>query len=370
MLQDTSNPLRALRILQSLGEAIPHAGGIIRAIAGIGIVILETADRVRVNREECKDIARRVAEHIEVLRVLGVNEDGDLDLADDVKLRLQNYLTVLKNVSKTVERLGTDSSSNRLGLPKSSVQEETKDCINKLNEAYQLYIFQFSISADTKLSTLINCMRALSLQLDTHSQTQSLVYTPHDPDANQPDAIRRIPSTNLTITSSLSRIQKKEYILYIESGYLLDRFGERTAVIARKFMSLPTCTTNDGGGGNKRKGKQKAVDEDVDEMRGWKAFDAEIELRRNLLNIHFARLLGISLPSSRTKIIILSASTGTGAAAGQGAVIAYDYLRGLPGLEYLHEHIRIVRPLLLRDMCEFAVRVSNLSVYISIKIEV
>ncbi|KZT33284.1 hypothetical protein SISSUDRAFT_1054429 [Sistotremastrum suecicum HHB10207 ss-3] len=346
MLQDTSNPLRALRILQSLGEAIPHAGGIIRAIAGIGIVILETADRVRVNREECKDIARRVAEHIEVLRVLGVNEDGDLDLSEDVKLRLQNYLTVLKNVSKTVERLGGESSKR---LPRMSVQDETNVCINKLNEAYQLYIFQFSISADTKLSTLINCMRALSLQLDTHSQTQSLVYTPHNPDANQPDAIRRIPSTNLTITSSLSRIQKKEYILYIESGYLLDR-GERKAVIARKFISVSTSHGGGGEGKQKGKGKQKEVevevDDDsdvgVDEMRGWKAFDAEIEFRRNLLNIHFARLLGISVPSSRTKIIILS--TG----AGEGAVIAYEYLQSLPGLEYLHEHIRI--------MCEFAVR--------------
>lgn len=46
----SSNLLKGLKILQSLGEAIPHGGGIIKAIAGIGITVLETVE-VRTMRQ-------------------------------------------------------------------------------------------------------------------------------------------------------------------------------------------------------------------------------------------------------------------------------------------------------------------------------
>lgn len=38
-----ANLLRSLKVVQSIGEAVPH-GGILKAVAGIGIMILETAD--------------------------------------------------------------------------------------------------------------------------------------------------------------------------------------------------------------------------------------------------------------------------------------------------------------------------------------
>lgn len=38
----TANLIKGLKVLQSLGEAIP-AGGIVKTVAGIGITVLETA---------------------------------------------------------------------------------------------------------------------------------------------------------------------------------------------------------------------------------------------------------------------------------------------------------------------------------------
>lgn len=43
--------------------------------------------RVRLNKEECADIARRVAEHISVLKRV----DEDEDLSDDLRERLERY---------------------------------------------------------------------------------------------------------------------------------------------------------------------------------------------------------------------------------------------------------------------------------------
>lgn len=40
-----ANLLRGLKVLQSLGDAIPGpGGGVIKGIAGIGVVVLETAE--------------------------------------------------------------------------------------------------------------------------------------------------------------------------------------------------------------------------------------------------------------------------------------------------------------------------------------
>ncbi|KZS86583.1 hypothetical protein SISNIDRAFT_491819 [Sistotremastrum niveocremeum HHB9708] len=81
-----ANLLRSLKIVQSLGEAVPH-GGVLKAVAGIGITILETAERVRQNKEECADIARRAAEDIGVLKRL----DEDEELSEDLIERLERY---------------------------------------------------------------------------------------------------------------------------------------------------------------------------------------------------------------------------------------------------------------------------------------
>ncbi|KZS87038.1 hypothetical protein SISNIDRAFT_461263 [Sistotremastrum niveocremeum HHB9708] len=128
----TSNLLRSLKIVQSLGEAVPH-GGILKAVAGVGIILLETAERVRQNKEECVDIARRAAEHISMLNRFGEVDD----ISEDLIERLERYHKVLEEVLKKVERLGADSSWKRT-LRQSSVQDETKECLSSLNEAYQM----------------------------------------------------------------------------------------------------------------------------------------------------------------------------------------------------------------------------------------
>ncbi|KZT32244.1 hypothetical protein SISSUDRAFT_566632 [Sistotremastrum suecicum HHB10207 ss-3] len=65
---------------------------------------------------------------------------------------------------------------------------------------------------------------------------------------------------------------------------------------------------------------------------GREAFEKELEVRRDLLHGHFARMLGIAVPSRRTKIIIIENVT----------ISTYDYLQGLKGLDYFLEHIRIM----------------------------
>ncbi|KZS87036.1 hypothetical protein SISNIDRAFT_322856 [Sistotremastrum niveocremeum HHB9708] len=92
----TSNLLKGLKIVQSLSEAVPH-GGILKAVAGVGITILETVERARVNREECFDIARRAAEHISVLKRLRT-EDG---LSDDLGDSLERYRRPRRSIDKS-----------------------------------------------------------------------------------------------------------------------------------------------------------------------------------------------------------------------------------------------------------------------------
>ncbi|KZS94021.1 hypothetical protein SISNIDRAFT_484976 [Sistotremastrum niveocremeum HHB9708] len=133
----TSNLLKGLKILQSLGEAIP-AGGIVKSVAGVGIIVLETAEmqKVHVNKQECSGIAERAAKHIIMLHST-FNADGPL--SDDLRERLESYLEVLEDVFETVKRLGSESRLRRT-IKATSVQEEVKECLDKLNEAYQSYI--------------------------------------------------------------------------------------------------------------------------------------------------------------------------------------------------------------------------------------
>ncbi|KZS86585.1 hypothetical protein SISNIDRAFT_491821 [Sistotremastrum niveocremeum HHB9708] len=160
----TSNLLKGLKALQSAGEAIPApAGGIVKCVAGVGITLIETAERVRANKEECSDIARRAAEQILVLKSWLDHEEGsDEPLSDDLRDRLERYLEVLTGVLTTVDRLGNYSRPKRI-FKTASIQDETRDCLNRLNEAYQMYMFQFSLAADTKLTSILNRMQVMSL---------------------------------------------------------------------------------------------------------------------------------------------------------------------------------------------------------------
>ncbi|KZT32480.1 hypothetical protein SISSUDRAFT_535196 [Sistotremastrum suecicum HHB10207 ss-3] len=200
----SANLIRTLKVVQSIGEAVPH-GGILKAVAGVGIMILETADRVRQNKEECADIARRAAEHISVLKRL----DDDEDLSDDLFERLGRYHRVLEEVLKKVERLGTESSWKRT-LRSSSVQDETKDCLNRLNEAYQMYIFESSISTDNKLTTLVRSVNALSLRFQV---------SPRGGEADE------IPLNQLKFGQEIQLVDKKTYVLRVEHGQMTDIMG-------------------------------------------------------------------------------------------------------------------------------------------------
>ncbi|KZS87047.1 hypothetical protein SISNIDRAFT_491396 [Sistotremastrum niveocremeum HHB9708] len=292
--------LRSLKIVQSLGEAVPH-GGILKAIAGIGITILEIAERVRLNKEECADIARRAAEHISVLKRL----DEDEELSEDLRERLERYHRVLEDVSTIVERIG--SSPKMKGIFRAtSVQEETKDCLDKLNEAYQMYIFEFTIATDNKLTALVNGVRSMSLRMEPQiCRNRSW---------DEPDEVRRIPVDDISFLDEISCIKKRGYTMRVGHAEILNSLGQPKAVIVRKFVA--TDTSDDGAR---------------------YAFETEVGLRRELLDGAFARMIAISVASQRTKIVVVEAAEAT--------IIAYDYLQTLSGLDYFLEHTRI--------MCEF-----------------
>ncbi|KZT32821.1 hypothetical protein SISSUDRAFT_1055037 [Sistotremastrum suecicum HHB10207 ss-3] len=153
-----ANLLKSLKIVQSLGEALPH-GGILKAVAGIGMTILETAERVRLNKEECADIAQRAATDIGVLKRLNEGQE----LSEDLIERLERYHKILEEVLQRVDRLGSQPGWKRK-LRASSVQDETKDCLNRLNEAFRMYIFECSIATDNKLQSIVRGVNALSLR--------------------------------------------------------------------------------------------------------------------------------------------------------------------------------------------------------------
>ncbi|KZS87049.1 hypothetical protein SISNIDRAFT_491398 [Sistotremastrum niveocremeum HHB9708] len=288
--------VKSLKIVQGIGEAVPH-GGVLKAVAGIGITILEIAERVRLNKEECADIARRAAEDIGVLTRL----DEDEELSEDLIERLERYHKILEEVLKKVERLGTESSWKRT-LRVSRVQEETKECLDRLNEAFRMYMFQFSIAADTKLTKMLNRMEVMSLSADSTLPAG----------LEEPDEIRRIPAENITFLEEISCKKMRGYTVRFGKGRMTDRAGRERAVIVKRFQTM-----------------------DASEDGARDAFDAEIELRRDLLHASLARMLGVSIASRRTKIIVIEA----------GTIAAFDHLQNLPGLEYFLEQTRI--------MCEF-----------------
>ncbi|KZS90992.1 hypothetical protein SISNIDRAFT_488002 [Sistotremastrum niveocremeum HHB9708] len=174
--------------------------------------------RARKNKEECEDIARRAAGHIAVLKDLNENEE----LSDDLIERLERYSRILEEVLEKTERLGTESSW-KWKLKSSSVQDEAKDCLNRLNEAYQIYIFESSIATDNKLTTILRGMTALSFRLESQQ--------------SMPNGERgKIDMDRLDFGKQIAKVEKKTYILRIEHGRMLDlNTGRRRAVILRRF---------------------------------------------------------------------------------------------------------------------------------------
>ncbi|KZT32688.1 hypothetical protein SISSUDRAFT_1037562 [Sistotremastrum suecicum HHB10207 ss-3] len=212
------------------------------------------------NQEECADIARRAAEHISVLKRL----DEDEELSEDLRERLGRYHRVLEDVSRTVERIGSTPKRERI-FRTTSVQEETKGCLDKLNDAYQMYIFKLSIAADNKLTTLVNGMRAMALS----SASETLAV------GDEPDEIRRIPVETITFLEEISCMRIRGYIVRFDRGRMIDRFGQHKSVIVKKFHSSNVC-----------------------EDSVWDAFDTEVELRRDLLGCNVNTSLTLLKPAT------------------------------------------------------------------------
>ncbi|KZS87054.1 hypothetical protein SISNIDRAFT_491403 [Sistotremastrum niveocremeum HHB9708] len=317
----SSNLLKGLKILQSLGEAIPHGGGIIKAIAGIGITVLETVERVRVNREDCQDIAERVSRQI-----LMLNSHIDLPshgmISEDLQRRLEAYLEVLQDVVGSVERLVSQSTSRQI-YRTGSIQDQTKDCLEKLDDAYRIFMaslhtIRSSLAVDSRLTNIENGMRSLSLR--------PAPQTPRGLD--EPDEVPSIPIHQIEFGEEISQHEKKTHILRVEHGEIVDSMGHRRAVILRRF---------------------EATSGIEDEGQGFDEFKSEVDLRGDLLNRHFARMLGVASSSTgRTKMIVIEAGWSTGSTkkpkltAAEGTITAYDYLQSLSGVEYLLEHSRVM----------------------------
>ncbi|KZT35223.1 hypothetical protein SISSUDRAFT_190310 [Sistotremastrum suecicum HHB10207 ss-3] len=269
----TSNLIKALTILQSLGEAIPVGGGVIKSIAGIGITILELAQSVRENQEECTRIAERAAR--DILSLHG-ELNGDLPISEDLRERLGSYLQVLEEVLKTVQELGEGSRTKRF-LNADGVQSETKECVGILQDAYQRFILRSTIAADTKLTNILNAVTQLALTSERQSTSSSSLDDPDDP-----DEIPRIRISSLTFSSEIIRIEKKGFILRVQEGEMRDAIGKREAVMVRRFETAGSARAGQGQGG-------------AGEDEGRKAFEREAEMRRDLLSREFGRMLGIAI---------------------------------------------------------------------------
>ncbi|KZS90389.1 hypothetical protein SISNIDRAFT_178940 [Sistotremastrum niveocremeum HHB9708] len=179
-----------------------------------------------------------------------------------------------------------------------SVQEETKACLGSLGTAYQTYMFKSAIATENYLTDISKAM--------TKSMMSSQLRV--DPDSREPDQVPRLAVQSIRFTKEINRTVKRGYILREHQGELVDLVGPRRAVIVRKFEMTEDC-------------EQTRVD-----------FTEELELRRNMLHESIARLIGFSVASDRTRMIVVE--TGT--------IVAYAYLQSLPIDVRLYECIRIM----------------------------
>ncbi|KZT32694.1 hypothetical protein SISSUDRAFT_520751 [Sistotremastrum suecicum HHB10207 ss-3] len=162
-----------------------------------------------------------------------------------------------------------------------------------------------SVAVDSRLTSIENGMRSLALGPATQ--------TPRGFD--EPDEVPRIPMQQIEFGEEISRREKKTHILRVEHAEIVDLMGTRRSVVLRRFQIKP---------------------EVADEDQGFEEFRREVDFRADLLNRHFARMLGVASSSTgRTKMIVMAA----------GTIPAYDYLQSLSGVDYFLEEMRI--------MCEF-----------------
>ncbi|KZT40288.1 hypothetical protein SISSUDRAFT_1032102 [Sistotremastrum suecicum HHB10207 ss-3] len=284
-----------LQVAQSLGEAIP-GGSVIRAVAGVSLVLVRSVEAARVNKEQCLEILTRVAGQI-----LIIEEElaHDTVLPESVEERLRDYCTVLEDVAKTVEVLG------KIGVKKGclstvSVSEKTQSCLMKIDEAYRNFMFRSALTT----------LRLLSYQSSTRSPTcdcdsvQSPFYQ------SDSEEIIRIACRHIHLTGQeISRSSHTGYILRLYNGHLESPGEKVRRVLIRKYEML--------------------------EDRSQGEFEREVMLRREILHPNIARLIGYSVVTSRTKMIVLDA----------GVIPAFDYLRSLSQGDYFYEWLRLTSEL-------------------------
>ncbi|KZT40271.1 hypothetical protein SISSUDRAFT_532010 [Sistotremastrum suecicum HHB10207 ss-3] len=284
--------IKSLEIAHGLGEAIP-GGSIVKAVAAVGLVIVKAAEAVRVNKEQCLEIAQRVAEHIFTIKE-GL-DDGGLPMGFEE--RLQDYCSVLEDIARTIERVGKIGWMKR-SFKHATVAEETQKCLKKLDDAYKNIMLRSSL---TTMSLVNRNLTANMISYDTAN-------LPTGP--SESDELPRIPSRHIHFSGTeISRSSRAGYILGLYDGHLEVSGAQRRKVLIRKYEMMAD-------------GSQAG-------------FERELLVRRDMLHPNVTRLLGYSVVSQRTKMIIVEA----------GTTPATSYLSSLPPLDHFFESWRLMNEL-------------------------
>ncbi|KZS90717.1 hypothetical protein SISNIDRAFT_488020 [Sistotremastrum niveocremeum HHB9708] len=179
----SSNALILLRLLEKAGEAIPHAGSIIKAIAGSGIVLLETAERVRTNKDDCIELAERAARYI--LDLSEMIQDPS-KLPSNLEIKIRSFLSALKEVQETLEALGPEKSWWKRFGNETKVREEIKKCDTKLYDAWKLHIIGSVTILHREVASISEKMDSLaiiqrpSLSPESSSESSTLLGGPEE----------------------------------------------------------------------------------------------------------------------------------------------------------------------------------------------
>ncbi|KZS94014.1 hypothetical protein SISNIDRAFT_55386 [Sistotremastrum niveocremeum HHB9708] len=241
-------------------------------------------------------------------------------VSDDLQERLETYLGMLQEVKSRAHRLGTHTKMHYF-TKAASIQDEMKDCMAMLDSAYQRFIVRSSISMDKKLTKMLAGVESLRRTADQCNCFHG----------DEPDEIPRIRVQGVKFGEEIERLDKKTYILRLQHAKITDGVGSWTPVIIRRFETVEEEETGDGS--------RSAFEKEV-ELRRDLLYVASLGLQRIILtergfgfrNQEFASMLGIIIPSRRTRMIVIE----------EGTIGAYDYLQTLPGLDHLGERFRIV----------------------------
>ncbi|KZT31970.1 hypothetical protein SISSUDRAFT_1097490 [Sistotremastrum suecicum HHB10207 ss-3] len=155
--------INSLKILEGIGEAIPVGGGTVKAIAKIGIALLEVGEKARVARSECLDLLEKTVNQILLIKPHLVAREP---MSDDLQERLERYHDALNDAVQPLEQLCVKSKA-KMPFTSTRIQEEVDDLRDKLNDAYQTFIFHSWISVDSKMTEVLRGMNALSISHNT-----------------------------------------------------------------------------------------------------------------------------------------------------------------------------------------------------------